>query len=183
MTVDMRAVEDMLYKYAEKLQTEVHGAGGKLLALPTPETPEGCMERAAQLRAVAGDCGYMEEVGAAYGVLRDERQAVERELFAGVWPPTNPLDMLAMWTTLLHDIDGIDRVYFDVGGNGSHPLFAVWDELDAAMLKLKPDTVETATAIYHSWKRDDAEGLGLDESHKRIRRAKALAMADLPRPR
>ena len=190
MTTNVRDVAYLLWDYAQHLARDLEKRAGELEALPEPETQAECDALEERLNRNADALRYFSQAEQTRASIRRdlrEHQHRLREMFAGSWPPTNPLDLLAMTTTIIRDYDemsgtGYLSEYEDFGEGGG-PVSDAWLDLRVILQSLPVDTVETATAVYHAWKQDDEVGCGGEWSDETIAQARLLAMPTLPRPR
>lgn len=150
MSADMQAIEGMLQDWASRISATI---GGMVVQLQTKSMEVG--EQEAILERIRGWHEYLEGVEEQLLELRRERLGDPVELFAGVWPPTAPLDLLAMWEALLEDIDGEGMVEY-LGGDPyeNSPLFPAWAEVDEVLHALDPTDEDSARAILCAAKRD-----------------------------
>jgi len=182
MAADMNAIEDMLQDWANRISASI---GGMVVQLQ--ETPLDASAQEAICERIRGWHEYLEGVEEQLLELRRERRGDPLKLFAGSWPPSAPLDLLAMRATLLEDFDTISAASDDYLGDedfgeGSGPLGEAFAEVNGILQRLAPETPEAATAIHFAWQADDELGLGDSWGEGQVALASEKALPRLPRP-
>lgn len=105
-TPEIPTLAAMLEDLAIRLQAEAYREESAFEALPETTDPKALTERAQQARSIAAKFDYAQAVTSKWLEIEGERQEALRERFAGELVPSDPLALLAMWTTLLTDMDG-----------------------------------------------------------------------------
>ena len=172
-------IRDMLTDYADRLAYDLEIRRAATRAQPMPKTLEGLDARAAELREQAKAGDHLAQVCTSIAAWEAGRQADLRARFAGEAVPTNPLELLAMWATLLEDMDHLAQ-YVGIDGWEETPLFDTWGQVHGALTTLQPATPNAATAIAYGAKWDAEAGLGDDWDQRRVELAWHSA---LPPPR
>ncbi|MBU6266426.1 MAG: hypothetical protein KGN34_02720 [Sphingomonadales bacterium] len=175
MSADVHAIEEMLSDWAQRIRASL---GGMLVQLQENWTEEGAA-RGALIARVRDWHEYLTRLEAQILALRSERLGDPMELFAGEWPPSDPLALLAMRTTLIEDNDELHAIggYLDADENiaeGVGAVGAAWQEINTAIHNLRPVTREAATAIYTAWKADEDIGFGHEWEATQVKAAASM---------
>lgn len=185
MPADMRAIEEMLGGYSQRLSGDLQERLDAFDALPDATTEEGTKFKVAIIEAMMADGERYEQVSAAHRQLAEQREAAERVLFAGPLIPTNPIAAAQLRNGLLEDRDDADLAEYlrlEDWEDRADPLFVAFDEIDTEMLTWRAETPELATAIAIAVEWDEREGMGWQWPDRVVRRARKLGLAKLPRP-
>jgi len=191
MAKDVRAIEEMLRECLDRLKLEagMAVAVAAVGAIPEPKTAEERREKAERRRKLDVVIRNIARLQDALRELREEREKALRAKFAGTWPPSDPLALLAMRATLIDDFDEIRAMapsYLGEGdnfGSGEGPMGAAFADVNEALHALRSKTPEAATAIHFAWKEDAALALDHQWAPRQVRAARKIAWAELPKSR
>ncbi|MEP7222555.1 MAG: hypothetical protein ABI673_07805 [Novosphingobium sp.] len=171
MAITKRQLEDAIQAWAKRAS---YTTGGMIAHLMEADLGEEEKKRVSDL--IQGMNGLFESLEAHLFELRKARRGRTEDVFAGVWPPSNPRDIAPMWKSLLDDIDAEEmREYCGGDPYEEHPLFPAWLEIDEALHALDPTDPESAQAILMAAKRDEDAGAGGDWNDELLEVATAHA--------
>lgn len=182
MAIDTYAIEAMLKDWSKRISATIGEMVVRISMEPLTEA-----EQEALSAHIRGWQEYWEGVEEQILALQNDRVGGPVSFFAGTWPPSNPLDLLAMREGLLQDYDALSAACVDyLGeeedfGEGCGALGRAFAEVDAALCALTPETPEAATAIRFAWQADEELGFGDRWEEPKVKAAQELSLPSLPR--